>query len=485
MTLAGRVAHALLQAGRRAAPWCAGAWVVLAAALAEPGAAAADLPGASPAVLASSMPAMNPALNPIHAPPSEAPAITPTKADPPDAPDDAALAGAHQVLVMLRMPPNHARVDGSYGGGYTDAAREQAQLRIARRLAGELGLSIETQWPMPALGMECVVMALPTGASVPASIAALQNHAEVAWAQPVNEFEARGHTDPLYPLQPAARKWRLDDLHELATGRHVTVALVDSGVDSAHPDLARAVELSENFVDGGHYVAESHGTALAGVVAARADNGIGMVGIAPDARLMALRACWEVDAQRTLCNSVSLAKALTFAIDHHADIINMSLSGPVDPLVGRLIDLALSRRQQVVAAVDARARDGGFPADHPGVVAVADDADSPPPGAWGAPSRDLPATAPGGGFRMVTGSSFGAAEVSGLLALLQQVGNIPRDAGARLVRTNSGGIDACASLMRLRAAVAERSTGAPAGLPLDPPLVCQALVASKSTPAEP
>jgi subtilisin family serine protease len=452
---------------------CAGCAIVLFFAASVP-AGAVDPPRPVPASAspAGSQPALAPGVSPV---------ASPAQAMPASALDEAAAPAPRQVLVMLRSPPNHARVDGAYGSGYTDAAREQAQARVARRLAGELGLSIATQWPMPSLGMECVVMSLPPGASVPASIAALQNHAEVAWAQPVNEFEARGHADPLYPLQPAARVWRLDDLHTMATGRHVTVALVDSGVDAEHPDLLHAVETSANFVDGERYVAESHGTALAGVVAARADNGIGMVGIAPDARLMALRACWEVDAQRTLCNSVSLAKALTFAIDHHADIINMSLSGPVDPLVGRLIDLALSRRQQVVAAVDARARDGGFPADHPGVVAVADDADSPLAGAWGAPSRDLPATAPGGGFRMVTGSSFGAAEVSGLLALLRQVGDTPPEAGARLVRTRAGGIDACASMLRMRAA----ATGSSAGAMPEAPIACQAIVAAKSAPAEP
>src|SRR6202000_172368 len=121
-------------------------------------------------------------------------------------------------------------------------------------------------------------------------------------------------------------------------------------------------------------------------VAARADNGIGIVGIAPEAQLYALRACWEVSASQTLCNSLSLAQALSFAVDRKADVINMSLSGPVDLLLGRLIDVALAHRQQVVAAVDARAAGGGFPAAHPGVIAVADaQSDVSPaglPGVW-------------------------------------------------------------------------------------------------------
>ena len=367
-----------------------------------------------------------------------------------------AASAPRQVLVMLRSPPPHARVDGSYGAaGYGDAAHAQSQARVGARLAAAHGLTVVTLWAMPALGMDCIVLALPPQASLDASIAALQTHSEVAWAQPVNEFHAQGHVDPLYSLQPAAAQWHLDDLHAVATGRHVHVAIIDSGVDDTHPDLAQAVQARANFVDGQAWVAELHGTAVAGLVAARADNGIGMVGIAPDAQLYALRACWEVSASQTLCNSLSLAKALSFAIEQRAEVINMSLSGPVDLLLGRLIDVALAHRQQVVAAVDVHAVDGGFPAAHPGVIAVADMPSDAPLGrligAWSAPARDLPTTVPGGGWRMVSGTSFAAGEVSGLLAVMAQARS---DSDARaaapallLVRRPGGGIDACASLL--------------------------------------
>ena len=372
----------------------------------------------------------------------------------PPAPASAATA-PREVLVMLRSPPAHARVDGNYGAtGYGDAARAASQARVGARLAAAHGLTVVTLWAMPALGMDCVVLALPPEASLDASIAALQRHAEVAWAQPMNEFHAQGHADPLYALQPAAAQWHLDELHAVATGRPVHVAIIDSGVDDSHPDLAQAVQARANFVDERTWVAELHGTAVAGLVAARADNGIGMVGIAPDVQLYALRACWEVSASQTLCNSLSLAKALSFAIDRKADVINMSLSGPVDLLLGRLIDVALAHRQQVVAAVDARAADGGFPAAHPGVIAVADaQSEAPlarPAGAWAAPARDLPTTVPGGGWRMVSGTSFAAGEVSGLLAVMDQARAESDNRGAppqlRLVRLPGGGIDACASL---------------------------------------
>jgi subtilisin family serine protease len=361
-----------------------------------------------------------------------------------------------ELLVMLRSPPAHARIDGSYGAaGYSDAARAQSQARVGARLAAAHGLRVVTLWALPALGLDCVVLALPPDAGQDASIAALQSHAEVAWAQPMNEFHAQGHVDPLYALQPAAAQWHLDDLHAVATGRQVHVAIIDSGVDDAHPDLAQAVQARANFVDGQAWVAELHGTAVAGLVAARADNGVGIVGIAPDARLYALRACWEVSASQTLCNSLSLARALSFAIERRAEVINMSLSGPTDPLLARLIDVALAQRQQVVAAVDARAAGGGFPAAYPGVIAVADGAAETPLGglasAWSAPARDLPTTAPGGGWRMVSGTSFAAGEVSGLLALLDEAqavhdGRTPA-AASRLVRLPGGAIDACASLL--------------------------------------
>ena len=380
----------------------------------------------------------------------------------------AAASAPRELLVMLRTPPAHARVDGSYGAvGYGDAARAQSQARVGARLAAAHGLTVVTLWAMPSLGMDCVVLALPPGADIDASIAALQTHAEVAWAQPMNEFHAQGHVDPLYSLQPVATQWHLDDLHAIATGRHVRVAIIDSGVDDTHPDLAQAVQARANFVDDRAWVAEVHGTAVAGLVAARADNGIGIVGVAPEAQLYALRACWEVSASQTLCNSLSLAKALSFAIDHKADVINMSLSGPSDLLLGRLIDVALSHRQQVVAAVDARAAGGGFPAGHPGVIAVADEqADMPQGGlvgAWSAPARDLPTTVPGGGWRMVSGTSFAAGEVSGLLAVMDQA-QVESDNHApalRLVRLPGGAIDACASLLQVAQSTTSRASAAP------------------------
>ena len=111
-------------------------------------------------------------------------------------------------------------------------------------------------------------------------------------------FRVLAHNDPLYPLQPSATLWRLDELHRIATGRRVRVAEIDTGVDVNHPDLAGRVAVTRNFVDGRRDVAERHGTAIAGIIGARADDGIGIAGIAPEAKLLALRACWQAAGVR-------------------------------------------------------------------------------------------------------------------------------------------------------------------------------------------
>ncbi len=99
----------------------------------------------------------------------------------------------------------------------------------------------------------------------------------------------------------------------------------------------------------------------------------------------------------------------------------MSLSGPDDPLLGRLLDVAEEHGITIVAAFDPALPGGGFPASHSGVVAVVDEgSEATVAGIFGAPGRDIPTTQPHGGWFFVNGSSFAAAHVSGLFALLRE-----------------------------------------------------------------
>jgi hypothetical protein len=358
-----------------------------------------------------------------------------------------------RILVLLHLPPQHFRADADYAGGYGDPAGRSARRHVATQIAHEHGLALLSGWPMPLLGVDCYVMALPPERTQEAVVQALTHDARVAWTQPMNSFHAQGratHDDPLYSAQPAAAGWHLADLHQLATGRQVNVAIIDSGVDAHHPDLQDRIVWNENFVDPpGGAPSEAHGTGVAGIIGARADNRLGIAGIAPQARLMMLRACWQQADEDTRCNSLTLAQALQFAVLHQAQVINLSLTGPPDRLLDKLLDAALRRGITVVSAADRTLPDGGFPASHAGVVAVVDDGPGvAPPQALKAPGRDVPTTLPGARWGLVSGASYAAAHVTGLVALLRELQ--PTSAAPAFVHAAAGGIDACATLMRLR-----------------------------------
>jgi len=352
---------------------------------------------------------------------------------------------SRQLLVLMHQPPPHFRPDAGYGGGWDDAAARKARQRVAERVAREHGLHLDSAWSMERLGLDCYVMTAPQGVALEPLARQLSNDRRVAWAQPVQHYRAHSGGDPLLALQPAATAWHLAALHRSATGRGVRVALIDSRVDERHPDLTDQVARQADFLKG-PATPERHGTAVAGIIAARADDGIGIAGISPQASLMALRACRET-AQETLCNSLGLALALHDAIAHDVQVINLSLSGPPDRLLQHLLDVALDQGCTVVAAADAGEPSGGFPASHPGVVAVAL-ALLPDRDVVVAPGRDVLTTLPGGRWQPLSGASYAAAHVSGLFALMRQFGNhaAGRQAGAALVRTATGAIDACATL---------------------------------------
>jgi subtilisin family serine protease len=345
-------------------------------------------------------------------------------ADHQDASIDAAAA-ERQILVMLRAAPLHFRPDANYLASYDGRFGRNTQQRVAEQIAAQFTLRIVDTWPMSALGLDCFVMEVDDSTRMDTLVEDLSLDPRIESVQKMNLFHALTHNDPLYPLQPTAALWHLDELHHIATGKSVRVAEIDSGVEVDHPDLRDRVVIARNFVDARGLVVETHGTAVAGIIGARADDGIGIVGVAPGAALMALRACWESPASgnSAVCSSFTLAKALQFALENKARVINLSLGGPRDRLLGRLLEFAESRGVVVVAAVDPTLADGGFPSSSRSVLAVAtDDAhDSPPETAFLAPGKDIPTTLPGKRWGLVDGSSFAAAQIAGLVALLLEI----------------------------------------------------------------
>ncbi|MFT5209004.1 MAG: major intracellular serine protease [Flavobacterium sp.] len=124
------------------------------------------------------------------------------------------------------------------------------------------------------------------------------------------------------------------------------VAVVDTGVDRTHPELSDRIMYSSSFIDNdiSNFDADEHGTAVAGIIGSKANNEVGIVGVAPEVKLMVLKACQQDDkTRRAHCDSYSLLKALTRVLALEPDILNLSLAGPPDPLIARLIDAILGK----------------------------------------------------------------------------------------------------------------------------------------------
>lgn len=331
-------------------------------------------------------------------------------------------------------------IDRKVPGNALDAYRSRGKYgnsgwseRVALELADRHHLELIAQWPVTTLGVSCVVYEVPEGFKFQQVMTDLQQDREVALVQQMRTFEVQAdlpsaslsHGDPYLSLQAGYNSLGVEKLHKFATGRGIRIALIDSGVDVDHPDLRGQIKYSENDAPEpmDHNLAEKHGTAVAGVLSARRDNGIGIAGIAPDAEILAFRACWppKSGVLSARCNSFTLAIALNQAIRMNSRIVNLSLSGPEDPLLRQLIENALSKDIIVIAAVPGSdQKTGGFPANIAGVMAVGRGNEANKPDII-APGQDILTTVPNGAYDFMTGSSFATPHVAGLAALLLQL----------------------------------------------------------------
>jgi subtilisin family serine protease len=225
------------------------------------------------------------------------------------------------------------------------------------------------------------------------------------------------------PAQYALAKLKLPEAHRLAHGADVRVAVIDSAIDARHPELANSI--AETFdaasgSDGPHV----HGTGIAGAITAHAR----LMGGAPAARILAIRA-FVVASNGVQSSSFVVLKGLDYAAVHGAQIINMSFAGPKDALIERAIgELAAKGIVMVAAAGNAGAKSPPlYPAANPNVIAVsATDAQdhlfaaSNRGGhiAVAAPGVDIFLPAPDQKYQVTSGTSFSAAYVSALAALM-------------------------------------------------------------------
>ena len=197
--------------------------------------------------------------------------------------------------------------------------------------------------------------------------------------------QAFSPNDPFVP-----RQWYLtedrafDAFAELPALPTVRVAVIDSGIDRSHPDLARRVVAARSFVGGTANDVDGHGTFVAGEIAAAVDNGRGIAGLAPSARLVIAKVVRDDGSVAPRAE----ARAIRWAVKEGARVINISLGGlrdPADPrhsgyswVEQRAVDFATSRGALVVAAVgngdgapSKPWRHASYPAALPHVLGVA------------------------------------------------------------------------------------------------------------------
>ncbi|KRE09869.1 hypothetical protein ASE63_04985 [Bosea sp. Root381] len=280
------------------------------------------------------------------------------------------------------------------------------------------------------------------------------------------------------PPQYVVDKLRLGDVHKLARGASIRVAVIDSGVDIGHPELRGAVAGVYDALDE-DFVPHSHGTAMAAALVAQGQ----LQGVAPASRLLAARAfSGRASSASASGTSLHIMAAIEWAVGQGARVINLSFAGPQDRLLSRgLAGLTAKGMIAVAAAGNGGPRAAAlYPGADPNVIAVtatdADDRIFPRANRGGyitlaAPGVDVLAAEPQGRYAFSSGTSIAAAHVSGLVALLlEKRPDLDLDGVRRLLTESAidlgsrgrdpvygaGRIDAAAALARAMPVTASR-----------------------------
>lgn len=315
---------------------------------------------------------------------------------------------AKEVLIEIAGNPTDAQVD--------QIARRH---RLTRLQSQSFSLTNSTffRWRISdRRSVDTVVRELVAGGNVKA--AQRNNIFKLQQNAPSTAAKSQGD-----PVQYALAKMRLPEAHALSVGADVTIAVIDSGIDVTHPELAGVITGTFDALNNGEGP-HPHGTSIAGVIASHAR----LMGTAPSSHLLAIRA---FGSQKSGAESTSflILKSLDYALAKNARIINMSFAGPHDPAMERGLAAAAAKGIVLVAA----AGNAGvkspplYPAADRNVIAVTatDQSDrlfaQSNRGSYvaiSAPGVDILSPAPDGKYQMSSGTSLSAAYVSGVAALI-------------------------------------------------------------------
>ncbi|PIE26835.1 MAG: hypothetical protein CSA58_07425, partial [Micrococcales bacterium] len=315
--------------------------------------------------------------------------------------DDSVTATADEVL-------------GSTGGMRSFGADQQQALVVVRATAS--GPAIETHKTKNRADAKAVITAAQADPNV----------LSIETAQAVN---AEAINDQYYGQQWAMSTLRVEEAWKRSNGSGAVVAVLDTGVDTDHPDLAGQLMPGRTFLNGAQSAGAEddfgHGTHVSGQIAALANNGIGIAGMAPGARILPVKA---LDSRGNGWDS-DVASGIVWATNQGAHVVNLSLGGPNrSAAVAAAVRYAQSKNVLVVASSgNSGSAIVNYPAAENGVLAVGAMDSATQPASYSDYGPHLDVAAPGtqiyslrmdGGVRRASGTSFASPHASAAAAML-------------------------------------------------------------------
>ena len=348
----------------------------------------------------------------------------------PQPPSGAAIRPVPGVDEPAPSAPQARRVSGLPPAGERRLVSNEVVIEVAGRpseqevqaLASRHRLNREESQVFSLSGSTMFRWTIPDGRNVATVIRELEADSNILSVQPNYRFMLQQSATG-QGIQYAVDKLRLQRAHGLALGKRVMVAVIDSGIDAEHPELEGTIEDAFDPA-GGDGSPHAHGTSIAGAIVAQSK----LTGVAPGARILAVRA-FDPDSGSAEGTTFNILKGLEWAVQRGARVINMSFAGPQDPIMARMLATAGKRGVVLIAAAGNAGPKSPplFPASDPNVIAVTatDAQDKLFQGsnrghhvAVAAPGVKLLLPTPGGNYDITTGTSFAAAHVSGIAALI-------------------------------------------------------------------
>ena len=310
-----------------------------------------------------------------------------------------------------------------------------------KEIEKKYGLKRTADWPLHAINEHCFVFTAESNAHRNEAVRQMKTDDRFNKITKMTKFSTMGDTgnkknkpaspsssipynDPYFNLQFSFDRLNLNPLHQQTHGEGILIAVIDTGLDIHHQEMKGRIKGTKNVVDKEDHIflKDLHGTAVSSIIAANANNNAGMVGIAPKANLLGIKACWEDNPENhgAVCSSFNIIKAMDFALKQKAHIINLSLAGPNDEILEALISQAEQQGTLIIGSVDPN-QIKSFPTLHPQVIAVAHPKAFKPGTRVDvlAPGKKIFSALPNNEYEFFTGNSFSTAHISGVLALIK------------------------------------------------------------------